>query len=513
MSFIFNLVNKIRKLTTLRPLNTLYYIFLSLLTIASLFSALAPHHTQTFISKGFLSLFSFRAQTLKFVYPMNEDIEIETLKLLKNNLLLNKKINIREIECDKNTSPVEMLSQGKGDITITTSVSYLRNRQNIATLVTAGEKLFNIISPKNYNITEFSQLTGKKIGFQGDIPLAIYLTEKLIQFYNFDVPPELKKIKIDNVEKAFSNGDIEAVVWVENIRSQGIRQLLSKPWYNIVLIAQINEFAKITPGIYTKEVVYSIETEKAINTINIPEFLIVSTKVPTSLVRAILDTWFSPEIISIVYNNHYDITNALPPPYVTIHPTAVNYLEKDKPLTKDELKALITSFCSILFFIVITKHIFTLWKKRKNRPYIIELEKRWDEISSLKYQWDIDSTNENILKQIKQCKSIYQWVVQSYKQRFISEKDAILIISNLLQQLIEFNERYLEYIEKKKQIEELSKEPPKLPEEKTEPKIIPDEKDKYLKQPPETITVKEDKKENQMLLFEPTIETEERNSQ
>jgi len=472
-----------------------------------------PYHTQDFVRKYILENLSFRTQNLKIVIPDNTEDDKAWLEALKDTLgKSNKRIIVKEIECDKNSSPIDMISRGKGDITITSSISCLLNNNTVLPISTAGEKAIYIIAPKNYGITEFQLLADKKVGFFGDVSLGKYVIERLTHFYSFDLPPELITTRIYDIDKAFSNGEIEALVWSEGIYSTSIRKFLDKSWYQIVPISQSEEFVKTVPGLYTQTINYSDEPIKLICIKNV---LVTSNKVSDSVIRSVLQAWFSPETISLSPEHTYSIEAFLPPAFLKIHPTAIAFFEKDKPLTQKNLVTLGISLLLIVFSILLLKQVISIWKKDRNKPYLEELEKRWEELRFLNYQWDIDLSNEEILLRLRKIKSIYNWTLQSHKQNFIPEKAVILLFTNLIHQLIEFHERYFEWQGKKQIANNLSaKETEKEQTEQKDETLIMksiyqslvDEKDKYLKPSPELSTKKE---ENQMLLFNPEEENKQ----
>lgn len=507
------ITSRLHNLISNRYAHYLYYIALLLLIFISILSALAPYYTQDLVRKYILENLSFRTQILRIILPYNDDNDRVWLKTLKDVLEENsRKIVIKEIECDRNSSPVEMLMRGKGDITITSSLSCLLNNSKVLPISTSGEKTVYIITPKNYGITEFQLLAGKKIGFFGDVFFGKYVIERLIQFYNFDLPPELTTNQLYDIDKSFSSGEIEALVWSEGRNSSSIRKILDKSWYQIVPISQSEDFVRTVPGLYTQTINYSNESIKVICTKNV---LVVSNKVSDTVTRSILQAWFSPKIISLSPEYTYSIEAFKPPAFLNIHPTAIAFFEKDKPLTRQNLITLGISLILVAFSVILLKQFISIWTRNKNKPYLEELEKRWEEVRYLNYQWDIDLSNEEILLRLRKIKSIYNWTLQSYKQNFIPEKAVILLFTNLIHQLIEFHERYFEWQEKKQIInkfsaEEVEKE--QIPQ-KDDTLIMEgiyqplvDEKDKYLKSSSESLTKKE---ENQMLLFNPEEENKQ----
>ncbi len=233
-----------------------------------------------------------------------------------------------------------------------------------------------------------------------------------------------------------------------------------------------------------------------------------------STVHEITQTWFSSEFV--LSHPEYDSTLSkfVPPAFLDTHPVALAYFNKEKPLTREELKTLMVSFALILIAMLFLRQLFHIWLKRKNKPYEKELEKRGEEIRYLKYQWDIELSNEEILIHFKRIKSIYNWALESYKHNFISEKAMSLLCINIIQQILYFNERYFEYAKKKQSILELSSTHEDILTTRgsntetqslqTPSKTVFDEKDKYLK----TTISQQLLKEQQMLLFADENNTE-----
>lgn len=505
-------LSKLRNVLSSNYIYFLYYIIAFILIIVTITSALFPYQTQNIFYKYMGKAFA-RVQSLKIIIPNNSDYDRKCISSLIESLKQrNKKIVIKEIDCEKNTTPIDMLVKGKGDIGIISSISALIQKNKLMALSSAGEKGIYIIAPKNYGFEEFKMLAGKKIGFFGDIPTGIYITEQLIKFYNFDVPPELNTQKIHNIEKSFSNGEIEAVIWVEGINSSPIRDFLNKNWYQIVPIQYSTDFSNTIPGLYIKN--SNISSYGSMDLICTKNILAVSKKTPNSTVHEILNAWFSSEFILSFPEYESTLSVFIPPVFLDIHPVALTYFNKNKPLTRTELKTLGFSFFLVLITILLLKQLLNIWLKRRNKPYEEELEKRWEEIKSLKYQWEIDLSNEEILIRLKRIKSVYNWALESYKQNFISEKTVMLLYLNILHQLLEFNERYFEYLDKNKIITEHSPEilatsPAQILDIETQsspsaPRIFVDEKDKYLKTPVSPPISKEPVE--QMLLFNPDEE-------
>ncbi|HOV34022.1 MAG TPA: ABC transporter substrate-binding protein [Candidatus Hydrogenedens sp.] len=509
------IASRLHSLISNQYANYFYYIALLLLIFVSILSALAPYYIQDLVRKYILENLSFRTQFLRIILPDNDENDKAWLKALKDALGKNsKKVVVKEIECDRNSSPVEMLIHGKGDITITSSLSCLLNNSKVLPISTAGERAIYIVTPKNYGITEFQLLAGKKIGFFGDVFLGKYVMERLIRFYNFDLSPELITNRFYDIDKAFSSGEIEALVWSEGRNSTSVRKFLDKSWYQIVPIRQLEDFVKTVPGLYSETINYLNEPIKIICTKNV---LVVSNKLSNSVIRPVLQAWFSPETISLSTDHTYNIEAFIPPAFLHIHPMAIAFYERDKPLTRRNLITLGFSLLLVALSILLLKQVISIWKNNRNKPYLEELEKRWEEVRLLNYQWDIDLSNEEILLRLRKIKSIYNWTLQSYKQNFIPEKAVILLFTNLVHQLIEFHERYFEWQEKKQIIsrlypEETEKEQTPQKDEtliiKSIYQPIVDDKDKYLKSSPESLTKKE---ENQMLLFNPEEENKREN--
>lgn len=507
MSKISLLFSKLQDLLSSKYIYFLYYIIASVLILITITSALFPYQTQSIFYKCLGKVFA-RVQSLKIIIPDNSEYDRRCISSLIESLKQrNKNIIIKEIDCEKNASPADMLLKGKGDLTIISSISALMQKNKLMALSSAGEKAIYIIAPKNYGFEEFQMLAGKKVGFFGDIPSGIYVTEQLIKFYNFDVSPELNTQKIHNIEKSFSNGEIEALVWVEGINSSKIRDFLHKDWYQIVPIQQSKDFSLTIPGLHTKTL--NIPPQGPLDFICIKNILTISKRVPNSTVREVVNAWFSSEFILTSPEYESTCSAFIPPAFLDIHPIALTYFNKNKPLTRTEIKTLGFSFIFILIAILLLKQLLNIWLKRKNKPYEEELEKRWEEVKSLKYHWEIGLSNDEILIRLKRIKSIYNWALESYRQNFISEKAVMLLYLNILHQLLEFNERYFEYLNKNKTITELSPENLTMPPTQTpdleaqSPQSIPrtfiDEKDKYLKAPVSPQIPKE--QVQQLLLF------------
>lgn len=506
MTRLLLLLDKLRYPFSNNYISIFYYFILFILILLTTISSLFPYQTQNIFNKYFISFFS-RPQILKIIISSENDYSQAVILSIINGLKQrNKKIVIKEIECEKNSSPDEMLIKGKGDLAIISSISCLLNKNKIKSISSAGEKAFYVLAPRNYGFEEFQMLSGKKIGFCGDINTGIYITERLIHFYHFDIPPELIRQRIYDLEKSFSGGIIEAAVWVDEISSPTVREFLSKKWYRVVPIEQSVEFSKTAPGLYTKKIdtLYG-----SLNLICTKDILVISNRVSNSIVREIIQTWFSSEYI--LSHSEYDntLSRFIPPPFLDTHPIATAYFNKSKPLTREELKTLVVSFVLIFIAILLLRQLFRIWLKRKNKPYEKELEKRWEELKSLKYQWDIVLSNEEILIHLKQIKSIYNWALESYKHNFISEKGMTLLCVNIIQQVLYFNERYFEHIKNQQSILDLSPVHKDISTTKeshtdtqssqTTSKAVFDEKDKYLKTPILQQPSKE--QEQQMLLF------------
>ncbi|MGC8738291.1 MAG: hypothetical protein ACP5UA_06535 [Candidatus Hydrogenedens sp.] len=514
MSVIPLFFDKLRNLFLSNYIFSFYYIIVLVIILVTIISALFPYQTQNFFYEYLGKAFT-RSQSLKIIIPDNcENDRICISSLMDSLKQKHKKILIKEVDCEKTASPIDMLVKGKGDIIVTSSISALMKKKGFTALSTAGEKGIYIIAPKNYNFEEFQMLAGKKIGFLGDITTGIYITEQLIKFYHFDVPPELHSQKIYNVEKSFSSGEIEAVVWVEGINSSIIRDFLSKTWYQIVPIQQSKDFSETIPGLHIKNL--NISPFGSIDLICIKNILAISNRVPNSIVREVITAWFSSEFI--LYSPEYEPTCSafIPPPFIDIHPVALTYFNKDKPLTRTELTTLAFSFISILIAILLLKQLFHIWLRQRNKPYEKELEKRWEEVTSLKYQWEVGLSNDEILIRLKRIKSIYNWALESYKQNFISEKEVMLLYLNILHQILEFNEQYFKYLNKNKTIDKLSingltTPSTQIPDTEvqslqTVPRTFIDEKDKYLKTPVPQQRSRE--QIQQMLLFDHNQDSE-----
>lgn len=493
-------IKKLRTLFLSKYVYLIYYLFILSITFITIVSALFPYPTQNLFYKFFDSAFT-RIQILRIVFPHNSEYDRKSILSLINELKQkNKKIAIKEIECEKNISPAEMLIKGKGDLAIISSTFCLLYRNQIKAISSAGEKTIYIIAPKNYGFEEFQMLAGKKIGFVGDVHTAMYITERLIQFYHFDIPPELNKEPIHDIEKSFSNGEIEVIVWADESNSPYVREFLSKKWYQIVPVQQAVEFSKTIPGLCSRTL--NILSYGPQELICIKNILAVSHRVSNPTVREVIRAWFTSEFI--LHYPEYTPTHEtfLPPAFLDIHPIAFSYFNKNRPITQKELKTLGISFVFLLIAFLLLRQLFQFWIKRKNKHYEKELKKIWDEIKYLKYQWNVELSNQEILIRLKKIKSIYNWALESYKQNFTSEKELILIYLNILHQLLEFNERYFEYLNKKLTISETLSIQEQNKEIKPLQKvpILPiDEKDKYLKTPPSQTIQKE--QEQQMLLF------------
>ncbi len=506
MSSSLLLLDKLRYFISSNYISVSYYFILFILILLTTLSALFPYQAQNIFNKYIISFFT-RPQTLKIIVSGENDYSQAPILSIINGLKQrNNKIVVKEVECEKNSSPIEMLIKGKGDLAVISSISCLLNQDKIKSISSAGEKAIYILAPRNYGFEEFQMLSGKKIGFIGDTPTGIYILERLIQFYHFDIPPELIKQRIYDIEKSFSSGVIEAIVWVEEINSLSVQEFLNKKWYRAVPIKQSVEFSKTVPGLYTK----NIDTLfGSLNLICTKDILVISNRVSKSTVREIIQTWFSSEYVL----SHPEYDNTLrkftPPPFLDTHPIASAYFNKGKPLTREELKTLVVSFVLIFIAILLSRQLFRIWLERKNKHYERELEKRWEELKYLKYQWNIELSNEEILLHLKRIKSIYNWTLESYKHNFISEKAMALLCVNIIQQVLYFNERYFEHIKNKQSILELSpvhedifttKEAntdTQFPQNTSKP--VFDEKDKYLKTP---VTQQSSKEQaQQMLLF------------
>ena len=507
MSKISSLFSKLQRLLLSNYIYFLYYIIVFVLIIITITSALFPYQTQDIFYKYLGKVFA-RAQSLKIIIPDTIEYDRNCISSLIESLKQkNNKIIIKEIDCEKNSSPTDMLIKGKGDIAIISSISALMQGKKLMALSTAGEKGIYIIAPKNYGFEEFQMLAGKKIGFFGDIHTGIYITEHLIKFYNFDVPPELNTQKIHNIEKSFSSGEIEAVVWVEGINSPPIRDFLYKNWYQIIPIKQSKEFLTTIPGLHLKTL--NIPFYESLDLICIKNILTISQRVPNSTVREVVNAWFSSKFI--LSSPEYESTCSafIPPAFLDTHPVALTYFNKNKPLTRTELKTLGLSFIFVFISILLLKQLLNMWLKQKSKSHEEELEKRWEEVKSLKYQWEAGLSSEEILIRLKRLKSVYNWALESYRQNFISEKAVMLLYLNILHQLLEFNERYFEYLDKSKTIAEISQEistnPPgkildiEIQSPQSTSRTFIDEKDKYLKAPASQQMPKE--QAQQLLLF------------
>ncbi len=491
MSSLFQIFTKIRGSLSNNYVYIIYYSSVVFIIGITLFSVFFPYQMQSTVYKYLGDMFS-RTQILKVVLPNNSEHDRMSILSLVDELKQRyRKIIVKEIECEKNLSPTDMLIKGKGDLAIASSISCLTLKDKFSAISSSGEKAIYIIAPKNYGFNEFHMLAGKRIGFLGDISTGIYIIERLINFYNLDVPPELSQQRIYDIEKSFSSGEITAVVWTEEVYSSSIRKLLENDWYQIVPIRQSDSFTKTIPGLYVKHL--DILPIGSIDLICVKNILIVSKNLSHSSVRKIVHAWFSSD--SVLNSSEYDPTLKafIPPGFLGIHPVAWEYFNKDKPITRKELITLGILFILILISILLLKQLFYIWLKRKNKPYEKELEKMWEEMKSLKCQWEIRLSNEEILIRLKKIKSLYNWALESYKNKFISEKSVLLFYLNILHQLIEFNERYFEYMYKKQTISELLQQETGTPsiiekniktqELQSVSQVIVDNKDKYLKSP------------------------------
>ncbi len=500
-------IKKIKGFSLNNSPSLLYYSFVLLIVSIAVLSTLFPYKLQNFFYKYITPLYT-RSQTLRVVISGNLEYDRMCISPFINNVSkIHNKILLKTVECEKDSSPADMLRKGKGDLAIVSSVSCLPQDGKIKAISLAGEKVYFVFAPKNYGFNEFNMLAGRKIGFLGDIPTGIYITERLISYYRFDVPPELYKQKIYDVEKSFSSGEIEAVVWVEGYNTSQIQDFISKNWYQIVPIQQAEEFINTLPFLFAKNI--NTPHNGTIKFICIRNILAVSNRVSNFVVQNVIEAWFNSEFVLASHDYESTFLAFHPPAFLDIHPIALEFFNMNKPITKSELKTLGYSFFIILVCILLLKRTIQIWSQKRNKPYEQELEKRWEEVRALQYQWDTELRSEEILIRLKKLKSIYNWTLESYKHGFITEKAVMTLYMSILYQILDFSERYFDYWEKKKILSDFTTEETntkfaqtKDTEEEniqTPPKIYKDDKDKYLKV---STTQQVDKKlEQQMLLF------------
>lgn len=426
-------------------------ILILILSICSILTILFPYQIQSFIFDRIRSLLTLRKDYVRIVTNNSQyekDICTTLVEALKRN-----SVEVREVRPEKNLLSHQMLLRNKADISIIPGFICLANHEKLSPLAGTIPSHLIMLSPKNYRISEFAQLTNKKVGIKDKNDIGVALFYKLTQIYALDIPPTLVEENIQDIEKNFREGTVECVIWIENVYSPEVQKFIAKQDYDIIEISLTDILTKALPGLHVRTITTNPQEQKPKSIIEIDNVLVVNNRISNKVIRKIINTIKKSEIFSKI--SYYDTFPSIPS-YLTPHPEVEKFLISKKPLSITQLKMIFTSFLFIILFVLSIRYLIDQWRKNKEKKRNDEFEKTILELKKVEGNLNINASYEGQLKQIKIAKSALNWGIQNYNLNKINSYQLIILLHKILQLILPFIEKTIEWNIRKSHIEEVN---------------------------------------------------------
>ncbi|MCX8064608.1 MAG: hypothetical protein N3G21_05480 [Candidatus Hydrogenedentes bacterium] len=429
-----------------------------LLVLLSIFSVFFPYQIQSYLFDRiniFSNLSNNPIRIIKSNYPNEKNIYDTLAEALKKN-----SIPVREVPCEKDALTYHTLLKDKGDLTIVPSFISLMHINRISPIALTTPSHLIILSPKSYQISEFAQLTGKKVGIKDKNEVGLILFQYLTKIYLFDIPPTLIQEPIRDIEKSFRDGIVECVIWIADIHSPEVLKEIKEGDYNLVEISLADTLTKMLPGLHIQSINLSQIGQNKTLTLEIDNVLAVSKKVSNHTIRRVINTISKPEIYAKI-NSSKPFPSL--PPYLPIHPEIENFLKSGKQISSLQLRTLIISFIFIIVLSNSIRYLVKQWKSRKDKKSNEELEKTLQDLKKIDANLTINTPYEEQLNYIKIIKSQLSWGIQNYNHNKISAYQLIILLHRILQTTLTFTEKTIESNLKKTYLEKIESKATQLP--------------------------------------------------
>lgn len=425
---------------------------LFIVLIFSILTIVFPYQVQHYFFDKVSSILNFRKESIRII-TTDSMVEQSVYKTLINTLGENS-IDTKIIYAEKEP-PHQMLVRNKGDLAIVPGFVSLMNSKEIAPITMTIPSHLIVLSPKNYGILEFSQLTGKKVGIKDGDKTGALLFQELMKIYLFDIPPILIDEPIKDIEKSFRDGIVECVIWIENLFSPEVQKLIKSGDYNIVDISLSNILIRILPGLSFQTIDLAQISENKLNIVEIDSILVARKNIPSKTLRKIIKLVSIPEVYaSISYKDPFNFL----PNYLTPHPELKKFLTSGQ-ISSIQLKTLMISFSAILILALSIRYLLIKWRTKKARESDEELEKMVYELKKIENNLTVNTPLEEQLKYLKVVKSLLSLGIQYYNHNKINVFQFSALLHKITQIILSFTEKSIEYNLKKTYLEKLDNKP------------------------------------------------------
>ncbi len=123
----------------------------------------------------------------------------------------------------------------------------------LSAIASLGETYAHVIAPADSKIVTFRDLCGRKIGVGGKDTPPDLLARAMLEFYRFSSPPVLVQEHSPDIEQAFRNGEIDAVLMLEPLFGESVEKLLASGWHRLVSIPESEALTHFLPGSFSRQ--------------------------------------------------------------------------------------------------------------------------------------------------------------------------------------------------------------------------------------------------------------------
>lgn len=353
---------KIASKRNLRVLRIVGFILAGIGVIYLLLLIFAPHQLQR-LGSGLRNTFG-AVKTRKIVMATAEKggHYYRLGCLLKREMEEGQNQEVEVLVTQGSLRNLEHLRNGKADFALIQGAireDQAVNFNGLAAVATIGWQYIHILAPKDSPIKEFKDLAKKKVSVGAEGSGNAALGRLVFNYFPPSSTVQLIYTFIDNIEKDFRAGKMDALFTAYDLHAPVLESLLNTGRYRLVSIPQAKAIAYRIPGCFSTAVPHSLygpnrnippPDAAPFSTLKVNTLLITRAGMNRFAVQDLLQTLYSTRFIKLSGLPELNEENGRKVFDLALHPAADRFYRRNAPLTADKYE-IGSAFLAALLFI------------------------------------------------------------------------------------------------------------------------------------------------------------------